>query len=373
MKLLFICNVDWFFKSHRLAFALAAQSIGFQVHIATSITTCEKLFISYGFHVHQVDFKRSSQNPILLTVNFFRILYLYLRLRPQVVHLVTIQPVILGGLAARIVGQKNIVFAVSGLGHVFTSLSFFGRCRKKLILVFYRISLSVRSKRIIFQNCDDRNCLDSVCHFDPHQIRMIPGCGVDLDFFYFSKAPTTPLVVTMASRLLRTKGVIEFFQAAHYLYLKNTNIKFQIVGESDIENPASLTPKDIESMSSSPFIEFLGHRDDLNDIFAHSSIIVLPSYLEGFPKVLCEASASGRAIITTDVPGCRDVIDPGITGILVQPRNFIALAEGIEYLSNNIELIEKFGLNARRKAEESFDLNLITCQHLLIYSELTSL
>jgi glycosyltransferase involved in cell wall biosynthesis len=371
-RLLIVVNVDWFFISHRLPIAIAAKQCGFEVHVATTFTcrSYKEALVSHGLLVHELCIDRSAKNVFRIIKNFFMIFALVQKLRPDLVHLVTIQPVLFGGLAARVAGVKRVVYAVSGLGHAFLGNSLASRFRRYCVKLLYRCSLGARQKIVIFQNKEDLEMVSSFCPLADGQYKIIPGSGVDLSRFVYTPIPRGVPVVQMASRLLATKGVREFVDAAGLLATRGVRARFQLIGEPDIYNPAAIPLPEIDEWKKQGIVDILGHRDDLYMLMQEAHIICLPSYREGLPKVLCEAAASGRPVVTTNVPGCRDSIEDGVTGLLVPSHDHIALADALEYLLKRHSLLIKLGVNARRRAEKLFDCRDVVDQHLKLYSTL---
>lgn len=373
MKLLLVVNVDWFFLSHRLPIALAARQRGFDVHIATTITSpaLRKKLIDFGFTLHELFIDRSGSNVFLLANNFCSLFLLFLRVKPDILHLVTIQPVLLGGIAARLSNVPNVVYAISGLGHSFVASSWASKFRKHIILCLYRFSLTAPHRAVIFQNSADKLLLSQVCSLHEHECHLIPGSGVDISLFRYTPPPSGIPTVLMAARLLSTKGVREFVQAAHLLYRNNFIVRFQLVGSPDFSNPAAITQVELTQWRKDSLVEILGFRTDLHDLMTKAHIICHPSYYpEGLPKVLCEAAAAGRPVITTNLPGCSDAIIEGVTGLLIDPRDSQQLADAIRFLCTNKPLLHQMSTSSRIHAEQLFDINDIVSKHLYIYKSL---
>lgn len=368
--LLFVVNVDWFFLSHRLPIALEALRQGYQVHIATGLTDKQGELERHGLVVHPLALDRSSAGfgnawrTLRLLWQIFRIV------RPDVVHLVTIKPVLLGGLAARLAGVPAVVAAVSGLGFVFTARGARATARRWLVGALYRVALGHPNLKVIFQNADDLSSLGKVAHLPATKVAIIRGSGVDLARYAPVPAPGGVPVVVLAARLLADKGVLEFVQAARLLKQRSCNARFVLVGTVDLANPTSFTDADISAWVNEGVVEWWGHRADMPQVLAAARFVVLPSYREGLPKVLIEAAACGRAVITTDVPGCRDAIDPGVTGILVPVRDAAALADVMETLINDPVRCQVMGDAGRALAENAFDVRQVVAAHLQIYQEL---
>ncbi len=375
IKLLLVVNVDWFFFSHRLPVALGALRKGYEVHVATTISndSYRDLFNHHGLILHELKIDRSAKSISSYLVNLWLLFTLFRRLRPHLLHLVTIQPVLLGGIAARLANVKNIIYAISGLGHVFIGSSFLTRIRLLAVKVLYKVALGSSKRAVIFQNPDDLARLSRICSISPKESYLIPGSGVDLSLYIHEPPQNVAPVVLMASRLLFTKGVREFIAAAKILRDRGANSRFLLVGAPDLSNPASITLHELKRWESTGDVEILGYRTDVDELISAADIVCLPSYYpEGLPKILCEAAASGRAVVTTDEPGCRDAILNGVTGLLVPSRDSLALANALDYLFSNPHLIRSMGHAARVRAEKLFDVNAIVDQHLNVYDSLLS-
>jgi len=366
-KLMFVVNVDWFFISHRLSIALAAQRCGYEVHVAAGLTNRSAELENYGFTVHALPLDRSGisvVSALRLTLELWRIFRL---VRPDLVHLVTIKPVLFGGLAARLAGIGSVVAAVSGLGYVFVARGPWAAVRRVLISAWYRLVFSNRNVVVIFQNTDDREQLARATHLAPARCELIRGSGVNLGEYVLQPQPAGVPLVLLAARLLADKGVREFVQAAIMLRRQGCAARFVLVGDVDPANPASLEQSELDAWSRDQVVECWGHRSDMPQVLAQARLVVLPSYREGMPKVLLEAAACGRAVVTTDVPGCRDAIEPGVTGLLVPPRDADALARAIRTLLEDEARCRAMGLAARALAEREFDVRRVVARHLELY------
>ena len=219
MKILVIVNVDWFLYSHRLPIILEANKQGFEVHVATSITDIskKKSLIKKGIHFHELPIDRSGKSCKNLLNVFLKIIVLLYKLKPNVLHLITIQPILLGGIASRIIGINKIVYAISGLGHSFLSDNLSSSIRRYLITFMYRIALCNKNRIVIFQNPTDLKFLSKTCSLDSSEVTLINGSGVNLEKFVYSDLPRSTPTILMASRLLKSKGVYEFVNAARIL------------------------------------------------------------------------------------------------------------------------------------------------------------
>jgi len=369
--LLFVVNVDWFFLSHRLPIALEAMRQGYQVHIATGLTDKLNELQRNGLVVHPLVLDRSSAGLGNTWRTMVQLLQIFRAVQPDVVHLVTIKPVLLGGLVARLAGVPAVVAAVSGLGFVFVAKGVKASARRWLVGGLYRLALGHSNLRVIFQNPNDRASLVRLAHLPDRKVAMIRGSGVDLTQYGVMPMPLGMPVVLLAARLLADKGVLEFVQAARLLKQRGCKARFVLVGTVDTANPTSFTYADVSGWVDDGVVEWWGHRTDMPQVLATAQVVVLPSYYgEGLPKVLIEAAACGRVVITTDHPGCCDAIDPGVTGVLVPVRNAVALADAIEILINDPLRCQVMGDAGRALAEKAFDVRQVVVAHLQIYREL---
>ena len=368
-KLLFIVNVDWFFISHRLPIALAALDKGYEVHLATTITEFDNKLRSKGIIVHPITFKRYGFNPFILINSFIQILFLYFRIKPNLVHLVTIQPVILGSIAAKFQSSISVVAAISGLGFVFSSKGIYADIRRYIVINMYRFALTKKKICVIFQNQTDMKTIIHNTGLEKSKVVLIKGSGVDLSKYKKTPIPKDNKIVLFAGRLLKTKGLKEFLYAASCL---NKKAKFVVAGKLDLENRDSIAEEELYESIQKKHIKYIGNNKNMESIISNSSIVCLPSYYgEGLPLILIEAASSGRPIVTTDHPGCRDAIIDGVSGILVPIRDGEALTKTIRLLLDNYDLMKKMGKNARKFAEKNFDIKLVIHKHLEIYSNLS--
>lgn len=371
-KLLFIVNVDWFFISHRLPIALKAITAGYEVHLLCAITNKTEYLESLGFIVHPFSFSRSGKNIFSEFVCVFRLYRQIKKIKPDLVHLITIKPVLYGGIVARIANVSGVVSAISGLGFLFVKrVGLQARFLRSFVLFLYRMAMRHVNQRVIFQNPMDMNALIVTGGVEKNKTRMIRGSGVDLMNYPMLPEPEGIPVIVMISRLLNDKGVNEFVEAARIVKSKKNAVRFQLIGEPDLDNPESVLAEQVQLWREEGIVECLGFRSDIAELISNSQIVVLPSYYaEGLPKVLIEAAACGRMVITTDMPGCRDAIEPNMSGILVPIRDAVVLAHEIERMIDNNTLRQQMGRNGRILAEREFNIDKVVSAHLAIYKEL---
>ncbi len=370
LKIVYIVNVDWFFISHRLPIAIEALKQGHEVYILAQDTGKMAYLESFGLRVHSISLERGSMNPFQAFKLLINLKNMLKSIQPDVVHLVTIKPVLIGGIAAMLAKVPSIVYAISGLGFIFTNTMLKAKILRLGIIPLYRLALSAKNKTVIVQNLDDLRILRQYVAIPESQTVLIPGSGVNLEQFNIQPLPLINKIVLMACRLLADKGVYEFHQSVLLLKEKYPNVRFVLVGGVDPDNPASLTEQELTEWVTNNDLEWWGHQTNMSEVLSQATIVVLPSYREGMPKVLLEAQALGRPIVTTDVPGCREAIENGKTGFLVKVKNAQSLADAIEKLINNDELCLEFSHNARVLAEQKFDIKQVVNMHIHIYEKL---
>lgn len=370
MKIIYIVNVDWFFISHRLPIALEALKQGHEVYVFAKDTGKMECLKSLGINICPINLERGSVNPFQSLKLLSDLKEKITSIQPDVVHLVTIKPVLIGGLASILAKVPSIVYAISGLGFIFTNTMLKAKILRLGIIPLYRLALSAKNKTVIVQNLDDLRILRQYVAIPEPQTVLIPGSGVNLEQFNVQQLPLKNKIVLMACRLLADKGVYEFHKSVRLLKEKYPDVRFVLVGGIDPYNPASLTEHELNEWVEKGDLEWWGHQRNMPEVLSQATLVVLPSYREGMPKVLLEAQALGRPIVTTDVPGCREAIENGKTGFLAKVKDEHSLANAIEKLITNDELCLEFSRNARALAEQKFDIEQVVKTHMNIYENL---
>ena len=363
-RLLIVVNDAAFFLSHRLALALGAREAGFDVHIATPRDEASPRIEAAGLPFHAIPLSRKGTSPAGELHTIAALVRLYRELRPDIVHHVTAKPILYGGIAARIARVPAVVHAVSGLGYVFISDEPRARAIRQGIRATYRIVTSHPNCAVVFQNEDDRRVFGSAIRTS--NVVMIRGSGVDLTRFRSTPLPDGVPVVVLPARMLWDKGVGELVEAARILRARGVSARFVLVGDVDAGNPAGVPRETIEDWVKASVVEWWGARTDMPEVLAQSTVVCLPSYREGMPKSLLEACAAGRPIVTTDVPGCRDVLDGGDFGVLVPPRDARALAAALGALLVDRPRLVRMGA-AAAKAAPAFSVEEVIAQTLAVY------
>jgi glycosyltransferase involved in cell wall biosynthesis len=371
-KLLFLVAEDWYFCSHRLPLAVAAAKAGYEVCIATRTNHHAEVITTAGLKLiplHRM--RRSGVNPFQELASFAELWCIYRREKPDLVHHVGLKPVAYGSLIAHLLGIRGIVNALAGLGFVFSSDRFAARVMRPVVKLVFSFFLKSRNSRVIVQNQDDFNFITQVINIPSFNVRLIRGAGVDLCLFREQPAPVQPPLVVLVARMLWDKGVGEFVEAATRIRSAGIKARFALVGIPDTENPTSVSERELRAWHESGNVEWWGYRADIPAVLAMASISCLPTfYGEGVPKALIEAMASSRAIVTTDIPGCRELVDQGRNGILVAPRDVSALSTALEMLIRDPERCNQMGIAGRQMVERSFSLNQVLKETLALYAEL---
>ena len=374
MKLIIVVNELWFFLSHRLPIAQAARGAGYEVHIASKLgTNIEMELLSQEqLQFHAIDFHRSSTKISQEIRTLKELNKLYREIQPDIVHHVTIKPVLYGTLIARWVGGIQILNAISGLGYLFIAQGWKASIRKKLLLWGYHALLHHKKVWILFQNPDDKVLFSQHKIIHPKHEFIIKGSGVDLKKFNSTPITTGKIKVILVARMLWDKGIKEFVNAATMLHKQGVIAEFILVGSVDPGNPKSIPTKQLEQWHNNGSVNWLGEQSNIAQLLVESHIVVLPSYREGLPKSLIEAAAASRAIVTTDVPGCREVVQDGENGFLVPVRNEKELAIAIKKLIDNPDLLIAMGKKSRLIAEQEFSIDQVVSKTLDIYSKIGS-
>jgi glycosyltransferase involved in cell wall biosynthesis len=368
-RILIVVNVGWFVLSHQLPIALAAKAAGFDVHVACGIDdSAEAAEIERrGLAFHHLDVERAGRSPLGEAKLFAQLLRLYWRIDADVIHHVTIKPVIYGGWAARLASRGRVVSTISGLGYVFTATGAWARFARTLVRLAYRLALSGPRTMVVFQNPDDRAEFVGARIVNAQQTVLIRGSGVDLDEFRPTAEAAGAVTVVLPARMLRDKGVFEFLEAATRLRDDGVDARFLLAGGIDHANPAAIAEAELRAAAAHAGATWIGHCTAMAQLYAACHIVCLPSYREGLPKALLEAAAAGRPMVTTDVPGCREVVIDDVTGILVPPRDSGALADALRRLIADEKLRVRMGAEARALCEAHFGVAAVVRQTLTLY------
>lgn len=363
MKVVLFVNSLKTFYWHRQALAEKLQQEGFEVVIITSkdesIRTDGPLF-NFEF----IELSRKGLNPAKELLSIFELIRILMKHNPRIIHNFTVKCVVYGTLASFFVNRPKVVNSITGLGSAFIRENFLS----SFIRFLYKLVFKISKSNVIFQNMDDLNYFLDFKIIGKDKSHLILGSGVDLTRFNNKvNGEKQNVQILFASRLLRDKGIVEFVEAVRLLNKTNSNFECIIAGDTDDGNPSSLNRQEFLGLIDGLPIKWLGHVNKIDTVIEDSDIVCLPSYREGTPMILLEAAAARKAIVATDVPGCRNVVVHGKTGLLSKVKDSVDLANQLERVLNDKILRLHLGSSARTYVEEHFERNKILSQILQIY------
>lgn len=366
--ILYLVSEDWYFMSHRLPMARAAKAAGYDVHVAARVAKHGAAILAEGFTLHPVAWRRGSLNPFVLLGTVREIRRLYRRLKPDLVHHVALVPSVLGSIAALGLPMARLN-AFAGLGFAFTSSTLKARFMRGIAAPLMRWLLNRPATCVLVQNPDDRDAVLAL-GVPKHHIALIPGSGIDTDELTPLPEPDGIFTVGFVGRLLDDKGVRPLVRAHEILAQRGVDFRLLLAGSPDPSNPASIPNAVIESWRHRLHLVVLGHVDGIATVWAQSHVGVLPSRREGLPKSLLEAAACERALIATDVPGCREIARQDVNALLVPVDDPEALANAIETLMSDPERRRRFAAASRQMAVEEFSSAHVGREIVALYRRL---
>ncbi len=349
-KVLMVANTTWYLYNFRLPLARYLRDLGYEVVLVSPPDAYVERVQAESFRWVDLGLNRRSLNPLKELGALWRFWSIYRDEKPDVCHHFTIKCVIYGTLAAKFAGVKAVVNAITGLGHAFLGRGLMYRLLRPALRFVYRKILTARRVQVIFQNGDDYQEFQDLKMVVPEKVTIIRGSGVNLH--RFAPRPSSPddppsPTVLLASRLIKEKGVVEYVAAARALRAEGLDVRFCLAGTVDNGNPSAISQEMLDQWVEEGAIDYLGHIDQIEDLLHVATLVVLPSYREGTPRILLEAAAAGKPIVATDVPGCREVVKHGVNGLLVPAGDAEALAEAMRSVLSNPDMLKKFGTNSR--------------------------
>lgn len=372
IKIAYIINHLSFFESHMIPLADEARNSKFDIFIFCGTggskimeTKALKIIRRKGFKFKRFGFSPGIGNIFVEIVNIFKMISYIKKFNPDIIHGITLKGILLSCIYSSLFRPKKLICFITGMGYFFTNkLNIIEKIFKFFILRFIIYFLSKKNSKLVLENNDDFNFFVKKKNLKKKQILKLKGVGVDLKKFKYEEINKRNIVLFPA-RVLREKGILEFYSAAKKLSSKYKNWKFLIAGTTDYEkNNYYLNKRFLKNTKS---IRFLGHVNNVDKLFNKSSIVCLPSYREGFPKSLIEASSSGCAIVTTDVPGCREVVKKNVNALFCRPKDHIMLKKMIEKLIINVKIRRKFSKNSRKIAIKNYNLNIFIKKNIKEY------
>ena len=368
-RVLFIFTEDWAFSALFLDRAVAARQAGFEVAVHVRCTTHREIIEREGLRVIPHNISRSGTNPFSALWSIWKLGKVFREFKPNIVHLIAIKPIVLGSLASFFYPKAKIINAPVGMGYLFASNDLRARVLRPAVRLMLGALLGRREATTIIENSDDLASLVEGEFLNRNQIVLIRGTGVNLEVFKASPEPDGNKVVVLVARMLIDKGVFEFVESANEIRKTHPDIEFWLVGDVDLGNPGSLTSQQLQDWATTGAIKWFGYRNDVAEILKQCHIVCLPSYREGFGKVFVEAGASQRAVVATNVPGCREAVEDGRNGLLVEPKNVGALTAALICLLEDDQLRLKMAAEGRNRAENEFSSATINKQTIAVYQQ----
>lgn len=369
IKILLVANTDWYLFRFRLSLAQQLRDQGYEVVFVSPAGIYTSLLEKDGFQWINWGVGRLDINPIKevgAIISFLRIIN---HEKPNIIHLHTIKPVLYGSLCARFIRNTRVVRSITGRGYVFLGKDFRARIIKPIVKLFYRYALNDSRGIVIFENATDQEYFVHQKLVRSEHTKVIEGVGVDTDYYTSSPEPDGTPIVLLAGRMLWDKGVGTFVEAARILHTR-IQVKFLLVGQPDAGNPASIPSEILDTWTKEGVVDWQGWASDMRTVFSACHIVSLPSMGEGLPTILIEAASSGRPIVATDVPGCRDVVRDGVNGLLVPPQDPVSLARAIEYLILNPGKRKAMGHSGRDLVLGRFSTPIVNAATLKVYDAL---
>lgn len=376
-RVLFFITEDWYFWVHRLSLARAVRDAGCEVIVATAVGNSEarnkvlgnlqEKIIAEGFQFHPLRLVRKSINPLAEFVTLADLVSLYRKTRPDLVHQVAIKPILYGSLAAKMAGVPAIVNAIAGLGYVFIPGSWKKNLLRRGVEWAYRFCLLGDRVKVIFQNPDDRGLFLDHRILKDSQAVLIFGSGVDTERFAPTPEPEGEPIILLASRMLWDKGIGELVAASKILKERNVPGKIVLAGVPDTSNPATITESQLLAWQQQGLLEWVGYQADIPGLLARSHIACLPSYREGVPKGLLEAASCARPIVSTDVPGCREIVRHEWNGLLVPAKESLSLADALQKMITDSKMRKQMGARGRELVLERFSKEIVIRETFAVY------
>ncbi|WP_244631271.1 glycosyltransferase family 4 protein [Aureimonas sp. ME7] len=353
-KLAFIATEDWFFASHFLPMARAGVEMGLDVVVICRVREHHQIIAATGARVIALEAERRSLNPFSALATTFRLARLMRRESPAIVHCIALKPILLGGAAARLVGCRQRVYALTGLGFLGARTDVIGRAARAFVRGLIRGWLESKGTRYLFENEDDPRLLG----LDPNQpnVTIVGGAGIDPIALPEYPMPGGPTVrIAVIARMLWSKGIDTAVEATRLARARGANVELSLFGAPDPSNPKAVPVETLRAWSREPGISWYGPTSSVGDVWETHHLACLPSRGgEGLPRTLLESASCGRPTLTTDVPGCRSFVREGLDGYVVPPDDPAALADAILRIATDRDLLARMGRSAARRVRDGY-------------------
>ena len=350
-KVIYFVSEDWVFLNHRIELAKKIQKKGYRIILVTNITHYKNLIEKEKIKVIPIKIERGSLNIRKSIRTIYKLSKIYKKVNPDIVHNFGLRQIVHGNISAQLVGIKKTFNSIIGLGSTFISGNFF---LKFFITNLLRSVLFFKSSQILVQNNDDYIFFKKKIWIRKKNLHFNTTSGINLKKYTASKEPKGKIIFLFASRILKDKGILELIKASKELNKITKNFELFIAGNVDSQNPSSVSHEEIKSWEALDYLKYMGHVNNINDLYKKIHVAILPSYREGLPKGLLEAAACGKPIITTDVAGCRDVVINGKNGILVNPKNSDELFLAMKKMVQNKKIRLSMGKEGRKFVKKNF-------------------
>ncbi len=372
-SVLIVSNCTWYLYNFRYKLLNDLNKKGFNLILISPLDKYYFDISKYFINKENLFLIRGSENPIFEIITLMHLFFIYFKYKPELVHHFTIKPCIYGGIISRLLGVKRTINHITGLGPSFYSNRIKIKFVNKILMPFYRYAFNGHVNNLvnIFHNDSDKNTFIKNCITKPQKTKIIKGSGVDIEYYKKDKPHkfNKDINLLFPARLIKEKGILELIDACEELWKDNYKFTLNIAGEIDKQNKSYLNKNYLKSIINNPNIRFFGKCSNMREIYKTMDIVILPSWREGLSKSLLESAAMSLPIITTDVPGCRDIISNEYSGLLVPVKNQKKLKIAIERYLNNEDLAIKFGINARETVCKEFAVQKINNKIVKIYED----
>ncbi len=370
-KIVIVSNTGWYLYNFRFKL-INELSKKYAVTLVFPFDCYSNPLKKTGCEIINWKLNRNSINPLLEIFSIFDLINIYLKIKPEIAHHFTIKACLYGTIAGRIVGLKKIFNAITGLGHVFLAKNTNAFIYKIVMVFIYRKVFNHKSSNLIFQNLEDSKFFQNLKIITKNKSFLIRGSGVDVNYYKREKEIKKidlkkTIKIFFPSRIMKEKGIIELLEACQSLIDENVDLHLYIPSDLSFHNRSFLSKKEINKLKNKSWIKLLGQLSDLKPTYENSNIVILPSWREGLSMALLEASAMECSIITTNVPGCNDVVKHGESGLIVPPHDSVSIKLAILFLINNPMISEKFGKNARLSTMKKFNSEIVISQTMSLY------
>ena len=370
-----VCNTGWYLYNFRFSFLKSLLRKKYSVTLIFPFDKYTDSLRDIGCKVINWKLNRNSINPLKEIYSIIDLIIILNKVKPDISHAFTIKACLYGTIAGRLIGIKNNVNSITGLGHVFLSHKLRTFFLRKFLINVYKLVLNHKNSYLIFQNNQDKELFLKLGIVIENKSILIRGSGVDTKYFKSQKKEVTvniknQLKILFPSRIIRQKGIFELTSACKKLYDEKVNLKLIIPSDPEFVNRSALSSKELRGLKEAKWISFIGHVDDIKQIYDDVDLVILPSWREGLAMSLLEASSMECAIITTNVPGCNDIVEHGKSGLLVPLKDSLSILLAVKMFINNPSLKKKFGKAARKNTKLYFNDEIINTQTEKLYISL---